>query len=62
MSDDEDDRHLEIRDLHNRTETLMECCWCCGTGMISVSKRAEWMAKYPELQRLASKSPDEAGT
>lgn len=54
MKDDEKKtgRHVRIRDLDlvRNAPTMMECPWCCGAGLVTPAKLAEWQAKYPEIK------------
>lgn len=54
-------RFVRLRDMKRLAgpseSTLMECPWCDGAGLVTVEKRAEWLAKYPELDPPKDSEP-----
>jgi len=39
----------DVERLRREAPTLVPCPWCAGLGMVSVDRRAEWLAAYAEL-------------
>jgi hypothetical protein len=39
---------------------MLECPWCNGEGLVTPAKRAEWHAKYPELDPPEDEPSDPA--